>query len=178
MMARKQPPICSTTPQGWTYRLSPTSPTCYVAKATCSRSYLKHPNTCQLVTWAAEGDLVEVNVTGNDLVKKYSWPDNMSKKSVPASYLVGYALGKGCCCCRLRRCSSRYRTCRQHPGGRVYAALKGMSDAGLKFHTAKRFYPDEDRVNGAHIDDKIARPLKQQNHPLRGPTDDRRRYSK
>ena len=61
------------------------------------RAVVRVSNTrtsCQLVTWAAEGDKVALNVTGNDLVKKFSWPDNMSKKSVPASYLVGYALGK------------------------------------------------------------------------------------
>ena len=59
------------------------------------RAVVRVSNTrtsCQLVTWAAEGDKVALNVTGNDLVKKFSWPDNMSKKSVPASYLVGYAL--------------------------------------------------------------------------------------
>ena len=61
------------------------------------RAVVRVSNTrtsCQLVTWAAEGDLVVLNVTGSDLVKKYSWPEDMSKKSVPASYLVGFALGK------------------------------------------------------------------------------------
>ena len=50
--------------------------------------------TCQLVTWAASGDLVTVSVTGSDLSKKYGWPQDFSKKSVSASYLVGYAMGK------------------------------------------------------------------------------------
>ena len=32
--------------------------------------------------------------TGSDLVKRHGWPENESEKSVPASYLTGYALGK------------------------------------------------------------------------------------
>ena len=61
------------------------------------RAVVRVSNTrtsCQLVTWAKGGDVVVLNVTGNDLVKKFSWPEAMSKKSIPASYLVGFALGK------------------------------------------------------------------------------------
>ena len=61
------------------------------------RAVVRVSNTrtsCQLVTWAKGGDLVVLNITGTDLVKKFSWPETMSKKSVPASYLVGFALGK------------------------------------------------------------------------------------
>ena len=50
--------------------------------------------TCQLVSWAKEGDLVAVTVTGSDLLKKDGWPESFSQKSVSASYLVGFAMGK------------------------------------------------------------------------------------
>ena len=38
----------------------------------------------------ADGDLVSVNVTGSDLLKKYGWPEGFSQKSISASYLVGF----------------------------------------------------------------------------------------
>ena len=44
--------------------------------------------TCQLVTWAANGDLVTVSKTGTDLVKKHGWPTDGSLKSVPALSLI------------------------------------------------------------------------------------------
>jgi large subunit ribosomal protein L18 len=38
----------------------------------------------------------------------------------------------------------------------VFAALKGMVDAGLEIPHGDQVLPDEDRINGAHIDDSIA----------------------
>ena len=51
--------------------------------------------TCQLTNYKVDGDEVVVNITGTDLISKFGWPENNSQKSVPASYLVGYAAGKG-----------------------------------------------------------------------------------
>jgi|TARA_B100000287_G_scaffold391766_1_gene403652 large subunit ribosomal protein L18 len=108
------------------------------------------------VTWAAEGDKVALNVTGNDLVKKFSWPDNMSKKSVPASYLVGYALGKAALAAGHEDAVLDIGLAASTPGGRVFAALRGMVEAGLNVPHSEEILPDDDRVNGAHIDDSIA----------------------
>ena len=41
-------------------------------------------------------------------------------------------------------------------GNRVFAALKGMVDAGLEIPHGDSVIPDEDRLNGAHIDDSYA----------------------
>jgi len=109
-----------------------------------------------LVTWAAEGDKVALNVTGNDLVKKFSWPDNMSKKSVSASYLVGYALGKAALAAGHEDAVLDIGLAASTPGGRVFAALRGMVEAGLNVPHSEEILPDDDRINGAHIDDKVA----------------------
>ena len=61
------------------------------------RAVVRISNTrtlCQLVTYDADGDQVLMTVTGSDLVATYGWSESHSRKSVPASYLVGYALGK------------------------------------------------------------------------------------
>ena len=53
-------------------------------------------------------------------------------------------------------------------GGRVYAALKGMSDAGLEIPHSEDVYPDEERLNGAHIDDAIAGELEATKNTIEG----------
>ena len=53
-------------------------------------------------------------------------------------------------------------------GGRVYAALKGMSDAGLEILHSEDVYPDEDRLNGSHVDDKIAGEVEKTKNTIEG----------
>ena len=124
--------------------------------------------TCQLVSWAADGDLVAVNTTGSDLVKKYGWPEGRSLKSVPASYLVGYAMGKAAVASGADEAVLDIGLAANSRGGRVYAALKGMSDAGLDIPHNDDVYPDEDRLNGAHIDDKMAKDIESTKKKIEG----------
>ena len=53
-------------------------------------------------------------------------------------------------------------------GGRVYAALKGMSDAGLEIPHSEDVYPDEDRLNGVHVDDKIVGEVENTKNTIEG----------
>ena len=124
--------------------------------------------TCQLVSWAADGDLVAVNTTGSDLVKKYGWPEGRSLKSVPASYLVGYAMGKAAVASGADEAVLDIGLAANSRGGRVYAALKGMSDAGIDVPHNDDVYPDEDRLNGAHIDDKMAKDIESTKKKIEG----------
>tara|TARA_B100001142_G_scaffold317532_1_gene358581 strand:+ start:1481 stop:1990 length:510 start_codon:yes stop_codon:yes gene_type:complete len=112
--------------------------------------------TCQLVTWAASGDLVTVSVTGSDLSKKYGWPQDFSKKSVPASYLVGYAMGKAAKAQGAEEAVLDIGLAASTPGNRVFSALKGMVDAGLEIPHGDNVLPEEDRINGSHINDDVA----------------------
>tara|TARA_B100000767_G_scaffold202747_1_gene189642 strand:- start:3689 stop:4198 length:510 start_codon:yes stop_codon:yes gene_type:complete len=112
--------------------------------------------TCQLVTWAASGDLVTVSVTGSDLSKKYGWPQDFSKKSVPASYLVGYAMGKAAMAHGAEEAVLDIGLAASTPGNRVFSALKGMVDAGLEIPHGENVLPGEDRINGSHISDDVA----------------------
>ena len=45
------------------------------------------------------------------------------------------------------------------PGNRVFAALKGMVDAGMEIPHGEDVLPDDDRINGSHIDDSIAKAV-------------------
>jgi large subunit ribosomal protein L18 len=112
------------------------------------RAVVRISNTqtiCQLVEFNPDGDIVIASVNGKTLVDKYSWPEDASRKSIPASYLdIGLSA------------SSK--------GSRVFAALKGMIDAGLEIPHGEDVLPDEDRINGMHIDasmgDKVKKSIK------------------
>ena len=124
--------------------------------------------TCQLVTWAADGDMVSVSMTGTDLVKKFGWPATRSLKSVPASYLVGYAMGKAAIAGGATEAVLDIGLAANSPGSRVYAALKGMSDAGLDIPHSEDVYPDEDRLNGAHIDESMTGDIESTKNTIEG----------
>ena len=112
--------------------------------------------TCQLVSWAKDGDLVTATVTGSDLLKKYGWPESFSQKSVSASYLVGFAMGKAALASGATEAVLDIGLDASTPGGRVFSALKGMVDAGLDIPHGENVLPDEGRLAGAHISDAVA----------------------
>ena len=112
--------------------------------------------TCQLVDWAASGDLVTLTVTGSDLSKKYGWPEDFSKKSVPASYLVGFAMGKAALAQGAETAILDIGLAASTPGNRGFSALKGMVDAGLEIPHGENVLPDEGRIIGSHISDDVA----------------------
>ena len=43
-----------------------------------------------------------------------------------------------------------------------------MSDAGLEIPHSEDVYPDEDRLNGAHVDDKIAGEVEKTKNTIEG----------
>ena len=42
-------------------------------------------------------------------------------------------------------------------GGRAFATLKGLVDGGLDVPHSDDLYPDDGRISGAHISDKMAK---------------------
>ena len=99
-----------------------------------SRAVVRISNTrvvCQVISWQADGDKVEVSVTGDDLVSRYGWPESNSRKNIPASYLTGYALGKSALSAGHDEAVLDIGLAASTNGNRVFAALKGMVDAGL-----------------------------------------------
>ena len=124
-----------------------------------ARAVVRISNTrvvCQVVSWMDDGDKVELSVTGDDLVSRYGWPEANSRKNIPASYLVGYALGKSALAAGHDEAVLDIGLAASSNGNRVFAALKGMVDAGLEIPHGESVLPVEDRLNGAHIDESYA----------------------
>jgi len=108
--------------------------------------------TIQFVDFAMEGDVIVASATTKEL-KAMGW--EMSCSSIPAAYLVGYLAGK-----RALKAGVEFAVLdigMQNPkhGGVLFATLKGMVDAGLEVPHSEDVLPEEDRVLGRHIDDKV-----------------------
>ena len=131
------------------------------------RAVVRISNTqtiCQLVEFNPDGDIVIASVNGKALVDKYSWPEDASRKSIPASYLTGFAFAKDAISSGHESAILDIGLSASSKGSRVFAALKGMIDAGLEIPHGEDVLPDEDRINGMHIDasmgDKVKKSIK------------------
>ena len=128
-------------------------------KSLKSRAVVRVSNTrttCQLVDWSAGGDKVNITQTGGDLVANYGWPENLSQKNIPASYLVGFAMGKAAVAAGHSQAVLDIGLAASSSGSRVFAALKGMVDAGLDIPHSDEIIPSDDRISGSHVDDSFA----------------------
>ncbi len=108
--------------------------------------------TVQFVDFTMEGD-VTVAAADTKQLKKFGWEHSCS--SIPAAYLVGYMAGL-----RAKKAEIEYAVLdlgMQNPqhGGVLFAVAKGMIDAGLEIPVSEDVLPDEERLVGKHIDDKI-----------------------
>lgn len=101
--------------------------------------------TIQLVDFHTVGDRVLIQAGYNDL-KKMGW--NHSLKDVTASYLVGLLAGVRASNADLN--SAVLDIGLQEPirGSRVFAALKGLVDAGMDIPHGDDIFPSDDRIQG------------------------------
>ena len=107
----------------------------------------------QFEEFGMDGDKVVASATSRELAK-YGWEKSCS--NIPAAYLTGYLAGK-----KALKAGIEYAVLdigMQNPkhGGVLFATVSGMIDAGLEVPCSEDVLPDEDRLNGAHIDDSIA----------------------
>lgn len=105
-------------------------------------------------------DKVVVNAVSKELLS-YGWPESSrgSLKSLPASYLTGFLLGKKI----LDKINKKGKAegvfdiglLRSIKKSRVYAFLKGIRDSGVKITGKEELFPDEKRIKGEHLKIKL-----------------------
>jgi len=95
-------------------------------------------------------DKVVHSVNTRDLLE-HDWPKEKSGslKSLPASYLAGYLLGKKAKDIK-KRLILDTGLIPNTKGSRIYAAVKGISDSGLKINFDEKVIPSKDRLEGKH----------------------------
>ena len=112
--------------------------------------------TCQVVEYSPGGDKILAEVKTSSLTENHGWPIDASRKSIPASYLTGFAVGKKAIAAGCATAILDIGLADSTKGNRAYAALKGKIDAGLEIPHGEDVLPSEDRIMGSHIDDSLA----------------------
>jgi len=116
--------------------------------------------TIQIIKSKNAQDKVLYMVNSKELLK-HGWPEDKlgSLKNLSASYLAGFLLGK------------KAKTLKQElildsglipstKGSRVYAAVKGVSDAGLKINFSKGIAPSQEKIENKEFFNKIKGGIK------------------
>ena len=101
----------------------------------------------QFVSYIPEGDKTLVTATSQELAK-YGWKSGTG--NLPAAYLTGLLAGtkaKGKVSEAVLDIGVQVST----KGSRIYAALKGVMDAGVSVPHDPEIIPKDDRIKGGHI---------------------------
>jgi len=102
----------------------------------------------QIIVYEPKGDRVLASATSRE-IKKLGW--NLAGSNTPASYLVGYIAGKKAVAAKITDAILDLGLYRPISGSKVYAALKGAVDAGLRVPHDESIIPKQDRLQGKHI---------------------------
>ena len=102
----------------------------------------------QIAEYSHKGDKLICGVNSN-VLNKLGW--KYSCKNLPACYLAGLLIGKKALTKKVKE--AILDTGLQTPiaGSRIYAALRGAVDAGLKISASENIFPSQERLSGAHI---------------------------
>ena len=111
----------------------------------------------QFIDYDERGDHIQVSALASELNKKYDW--KYSTSTTPAAYLTGLLAGV-----RAKEKGINEGVLdigRQVParGSKIFAALKGIIDAGVYCPHSEDMLPSEDRILGAHLDKNISKDL-------------------
>jgi large subunit ribosomal protein L18 len=91
------------------------------------------------------------------ILTNFGWPKDKlgSLKSISASYLAGYLIGKK------SKIDSRIildsGIIPSTTGSRIYACVKGVSDAGLDIKFDKEIAPSEERIRGTNLKSELGK---------------------
>lgn len=105
----------------------------------------------QFVNFKSEGDETIASATSSQL-KKLGWNRT---GNIPAAYLTGLLAGKKAKDKKIEEAILDLRLQTSTKGSRLYAALKGVLDSGIKVPHSEEILPSEDRIKGKHISEEI-----------------------
>ncbi len=113
----------------------------------------------QIIEYKPEGDNVLASANSKDLVK---FGYTLNRGNIPAAYLTGLLLGQKAKKKAVKEAIVDTGLNTHVKGSRIYAALKGIVDSGMKVPCSEDIFPPEERISGAHISN-YAEKLKKEN---------------
>ena len=108
----------------------------------------------QFVTPDASGDKVLASAQSTEL-KEHGWSSGTG--NLPAAYLTGLLAGRRAASKGLKEAVLDIGIQRPSKGGRLFAALQGLLDAGVAVPHAKEVLPTKERLRGGHIGEAVAK---------------------
>ncbi len=102
----------------------------------------------QLVDWKEDGDEVLARA-GTDELHEFDWKGHTG--NLPAAYLAGYLLGQRALDESIDKCILDIGLQKNTPENRIYAAVKGVKDAGIEVPVGDKMIPSDERIRGEHI---------------------------
>ncbi len=108
----------------------------------------------QIVEAEAAGDRVLASARSLDL-KEHGW--SAGTGNVPAAYLTGLLAGRRAAAKGVKAAVLDIGVQEPTKGGRVFAALQGLLDAGIQVPHSKDILPAKARIRGEHIGDAVTK---------------------
>jgi large subunit ribosomal protein L18 len=102
----------------------------------------------QIAEYSIQGDKIVCGSNSGNL-QKLGW--KYSCNNLPACYLAGLMLGKKALAKGIKEAIADVGLHTTIPGSRIYAAINGAIDAGIKIPASEDIFPPKDRLNGEHI---------------------------
>jgi len=103
----------------------------------------------QITLYNEKGDKTLLTIHSKILEKKYGWKGH--RGNLPTAYLVGLLAGLEAKKKGIEEAILDIGRFRSTKGNALYAALKGVIDAGLNIPYNEEILPPEDRIKGEHI---------------------------
>ena|SRR3989344_176665 len=97
-------------------------------------------------------DKIVISTHSNEL-KKLGWEYNLG--NIPSSYLTGFLMGKKAIKNNIKEAIFDIGLQKSIIKSRLYAALNGCVDAGLKISHDSKIFPSIERIKGSHINKDI-----------------------
>ncbi len=134
-------------------------------KSECPRIVFRRTNKYILAEYVDSHeaqDKVKIGFTSK-ILKKYGWPDKFdgSLKSVPASYLTGFVMGKEIAKKKLENPIVDFGMMRMLSKNKGFAFIKGLIDAGMEINCEEKHFPEEERIMGANLKEDFSKTFKE-----------------
>jgi len=102
----------------------------------------------QVIKAMPDGDITLADASSYNL-KNYGW--KLNGTNLPAAYLTGYLAGKKAVAEGIEEAILDLGLQSNSQGSRIYAALKGVIDAGIEVPAGEEIFPEESVIKGEHI---------------------------
>lgn len=105
----------------------------------------------QMVKAEVKGDKVIASASSKELTKTYGWKG--AGGNIPAAYLTGLLCGYRAIAKRTKKAVLDIGLQSPSQGSRIFAAMKGVIDAGVEVPHKEDVLPKAPRISGQHIAD-------------------------